>query len=235
MIFNVKLCSSDKTTHNCDILVGADGIHSTPTVVLPRNSGCWAVMALKPYAEAQASIGQGIDIDDAREYAWIGNGTFLMHNVLSEGQLVQLVLTAYEEQAVGSDRWHRTVSADEIRRLYNDWPPHLKNGIGQASGGGMSVEDSFLLSSLLSHATSPTEALNALKAYDEVRRPRTQRIVESSRGTGEIMTGRGGETEMPLDQIREKLVHRWDFIFDIKLDEHRDEAITIMNRLNLSQ
>lgn len=105
----------------------------------------------------------------------------------------------------------------------------------QASGGGMSIEDSFLLSSLLSHANSVTEAVNALKAYDEVRRPRTQRIVESSRGTGEIMTGRGGETKMPLDQVREKLVHRWEFIFDVKLEKHRDEAMAIMDRLSLSQ
>lgn len=96
----------------------------------------------------------------------------------------------------------------------------------------MSVEDSFILSSLLGHAKTTMEAVNALKAYDEVRRPRTQRIVESSRGTGEIMTGRGGETKVPVEQVREKIVHRWDFIWDIELEKHRDEAITIMDRLN---
>lgn len=133
------LNSSDGSTHNCDILVGADGIHSTvrklilgeknPAAV-PRNSGCWAIMALKPYAEAQASIGTGpVDIENAREYAWIGDGTFLMHNVLSEGQLVQFVVTGCEQEAVGSDHWHRTVSADELRRLYQDWPSHLKKAI----------------------------------------------------------------------------------------------------------
>lgn len=96
----------------------------------------------------------------------------------------------------------------------------------------MSVEDSFILSSLLGHAKTTKDAVNALKAYDEVRRPRTQRIVESSRGTGVIMTGRGGETKMPLEQVREKLVHRWDFILDIDLEKHRDEAIIIMDRLS---
>lgn len=102
----------------------------------------------------------------------------------------------------------------------------------QASGGGMSVEDSFILSSLLGHAKTKKKAVNALKAYDEVRRPRTQRIVESSRGTGEIMTGRGGETKMHVDQVKEKLMHRWDFILGIELEKHRDEAIAIMDRLN---
>ncbi|KAK2606716.1 hypothetical protein N8I77_005447 [Diaporthe amygdali] len=274
---------SDETTHDCDILIGADGIHSTvrklvlgegDPAAVPRNTGWWAVMALKPYAEAQASIGKGpINIEDAREYGWIGDGTFLMHNLLSDGQLAQLIVTAYEEEAVGSDQWFRTVSADELRKHYQDWPPHLKKAVEellcdeperpamylwehppchtyvsgplcimgdaahattpwQASGGGMSVEDSFILSYLLGNAKTTMEAVNALKAYDEVRRPRTQRIVESSRGTGEIMTGRGGETKVPVEQVREKLVHRWDFIWDIELEKHRDEAITIMDRLN---
>jgi salicylate hydroxylase len=87
------------------------------------------------------------------------------------------------------------------------------------------------LSPLLGHAKTTKDTVNALKAYDEVRRPRTQRIVESSWVTGELMTGRGGETKMPLDQVKEKLVHRWDVIFGIELEKHRDEAISIMDRL----
>ncbi|KAL2282257.1 hypothetical protein FJTKL_11078 [Diaporthe vaccinii] len=277
---------SDGSTHDCDILIGADGIHSTvrklilgedDPAAVPRNSGCWAILALRPYAEAQASIGKGpVNIEDAQEYAWIGDGIFLMHNLLSEGQLVQFIVSVYGQEAVGSNRWHRTgtASADELRNLFQDWQPHLKKAVEdvltcdkpeqpamylwehqhahtyasgplcvlgdaahattpwQASGGGMSVEDSFILSSHLSHAKTTKEAVHALKAYDEVRRPRTQRIVDSSRGTGVILTGRGGETKMPLDRVKEKLVNRWDFILDIDLEKHRDDAIAIMDGLN---
>jgi salicylate hydroxylase len=67
----------------------------------------------------------------------------------------------------------------------------------------MSVEDSFILLSLLGHAKTTKDAVNALKAHDEVRRPRTQRIVESSRVTWGIMTGRGGETKMSGPSQRE--------------------------------
>lgn len=35
----------------------------------------------------------------------------------------------------------------------------------QGSGGGMSVEDSFVLSSLLGHAETTKDAVKALKAY----------------------------------------------------------------------
>jgi salicylate hydroxylase len=63
---SITLHFADGTTHECDILVGADGIHSTvrklvlgadDPAVSPRNSGMWTAMTLQPYAAAQASIG----------------------------------------------------------------------------------------------------------------------------------------------------------------------------------
>ncbi|KAI1082683.1 hypothetical protein F5B20DRAFT_480052 [Whalleya microplaca] len=225
-------------------------------------------MTLQPYAEAQASIGKElVDLEDAREHSWIGHGNFLLHNLLSDAQLVQFLICAYDKEAESSDRWHRTVTADEIKKLYQDWPPHLVQAIDkllckqtehnafylwehlpahsyvsgplcvigdaahattpwQSSGGGMSIEDSLILSTLLGRATSPTEALAALKAYDQVRRPRTQRIVDSSRDTGIILTGRE-QTGLELKKSG-TLLKRWDFILDIDMEKHRDEAIEVM-------
>jgi salicylate hydroxylase len=89
-------------------------------------------MALKPYAEAQTSIGNGpVNIEDAREYMWIGNGTYLLHNLLNQGQLVQVVIASHEKDAESSDRWHRTVSADEIKKLYQGWPSHLYKAVDE--------------------------------------------------------------------------------------------------------
>ena len=79
------------------------------------------------------------------------------------------------------------------------------------------------------HTTSIESTLESLlEQNEELYEHRT----ESSRGAGEIMTGRNGETELPLGEIRDRLVHGWDFIFDINLEKHRDGAITIMDRLN---
>ncbi|KAF3026646.1 hypothetical protein E8E14_014510 [Neopestalotiopsis sp. 37M] len=277
----ITLHFTDGTTHECDVLIGADGIHSTVRKIVlgesdpaanPKNEGWWAVMSLKPYAEARASLGDGpVDAANAREHMWVGDGTYLMHNVLNDGQLVQVIICAREEEAVGSDKWHRLVSSEEITKLYQEWPPYLKKAVKellcdqpqqpamylwdhpsartyvsgniciigdaahattpwQGSGGGMSIEDSLVLSTLLGSAKTPKDAAVALKVYDEVRRPRTQRIVESSRETGLIMTGQGKETQLDLSKLKEKVLPRWDFILNIDMKQHRDEAVKLMEK-----
>ncbi|KAI1771032.1 hypothetical protein F4818DRAFT_220224 [Hypoxylon cercidicola] len=94
----------------------------------------------------------------------------------------------------------------------------------------MSIEDSLVLSTLLGRAKTPAEALMALKVYDQIRRPRTQSIVESSHGTGVIMTGRDKEAGLNLQKLREKLLARWDFIIDYDNEAHLKEAVDMMER-----
>lgn len=96
----------------------------------PVNSGWWAIWTLQEYAKGRSYIGEGpVDIEDAREYAWTGDGTFLMHNLLSGGELMQFVVTGYDESAAGSEEWKRTVTAEELRALWKGWPPHLREAI----------------------------------------------------------------------------------------------------------
>ncbi|OTA87202.1 hypothetical protein M434DRAFT_399576 [Hypoxylon sp. CO27-5] len=276
----ITLYFTDGTTHICDILVGADGIHSTVRKLVlgendpaayPQNSGAWFLMTLQPFEKAQASLGKElVDIEDAREYGWAGKNAFLMHNILSGGQLVQFAIASNDKETEPglSQRWYRNVGADEIRNLYQDWPAHLKRAVNellcgqsehkalylwdhpearsyvsgpicimgdaahsttpwQGSGGGMSIEDSLILSTLLGRAISPAEALTALEVYDLVRRPRTQRIVESSRTTGTILTGSNKEMGLDPKKLR-SFMSRWDFIIDIDMEKHRNEALEMM-------
>lgn len=150
--------------HECDILVGADGIHGTVRKFIlgeddpaasPRNTGAWTVMVLKPAAQAKASFGDG-PLEEAREYSWVGDGAFLMHNMFNQCQVVQFMVAAHEAGAEGSDRWHRTVSADELEELYKGFPEHLKKAIDEVSNRypftKMASQSGRLFSSLPSHA-----------------------------------------------------------------------------------
>lgn len=137
----VLLQFTDGTTHECDILVGADGIHSTvrkfvlgeeDPAASPRNTGAWTVMALKPAAQAKASFGDG-PLEEAREYSWVGDGAFLMHNMFNKGQVVQLIAAVHEAGAEGSDRWRCTVKAAELKKLYKGFPEHLKKAVDEVS------------------------------------------------------------------------------------------------------
>ncbi|KAI1178233.1 hypothetical protein F4777DRAFT_130817 [Nemania sp. FL0916] len=272
----VTLHFTDETTHECDILIGADGIHSVVRKLVlgendpaasPQNSGAWFLMTLQPFDKAQASLGKElVNVEDAREYGWAGKNAFLMHNILSDGKLVQFAIAANDkEEPTEPDQWQRSVGVDEIKELYQDWPPHLNKAVNellcnqaehkalylwdypnassyvsgpvcitgdaahsttpwQGSGGGMSIEDSLIISSLLGRARVPSEAVTALQVYDQVRRPRTQRIVESSRATGTMLTGK---KDIDPETMR-TFMSRWDFIIDIDMEKHRNEAIQLM-------
>ncbi|KAI9041771.1 salicylate hydroxylase [Aspergillus affinis] len=270
---SLTLYFADGSTHDCDVLASADGIRSTVRKLLlgvddhaaePRNTGAWCVMTLKPYAAAQASLGAG--------------------------PLVQFVVAAYEKDAEGSDRRHRTVGADEIKRLFEGFPAHLVRAVDEASllplisscipvnidqllcdqpeqpamylwdhppartyvsesgsvciigdaahattpwqaaGCAMSIEDSLVLSTLLGRARSVSDAQTALKVYDQVRRPRTQRIVASSRGTGQIMSGLTEGFGLDFEKLKAGLLPRWDFIVGFDNEKHREEAIQLLKR-----
>lgn len=95
----------------------------------------------------------------------------------------------------------------------------------------MSVEDSMILSTLLGRSKSRTQAMAALRAYDEVRRPRTQRIVESSRVMGWLATGQDKEVGLNAESIGKKMDGFFDFIHDLDMRKHRDEAIELMDRM----
>jgi len=95
----------------------------------------------------------------------------------------------------------------------------------------MAIEDSLVLSVVLSRAETAAQAPLALKVYDQVRRPRTQQVVESSRRTGFMRTGLDVEVGLDLIKFRQRLLSRWDFIIDFDNREHYAETLALMDRL----
>jgi salicylate hydroxylase len=56
----------------------------------------------------------------------------------------------------------------------------------QGAGAGIAFEDAFILSSLLGEVQTSDQICQVFKAFDVVRRPRTQRLVATSRTAGAV-------------------------------------------------
>ncbi len=59
----------------------------------------------------------------------------------------------------------------------------------QGAGAGQALEDAMILGELFANIQSPEDINAAFSAYDMMRRPRCQQVIDSSRGTGAICCG----------------------------------------------
>ena len=95
------------------------------------------------------------------------------------------------------------------------------------AGAGQALEDAMILHTLLGEVKEAKQLEAAFKAYDQVRRPRTQRIVASAHGVGMALCGRG-ENGLDAEQIGEDLPPRWVFIHRQDQKEHKKAALDAM-------
>ena len=101
----------------------------------------------------------------------------------------------------------------------------------QGAGAGMAVEDAYILSALLSRVENAELDLEAMfVAYDEVRRPRTQRLVDTSGKTAKVYELQGERTEDDLEAIAEELKGRWEWIWKVDLERELDMAREVFER-----
>lgn len=108
----------------------------------------------------------------------------------------------------------------------------------KGSGAGMAIEDAYLLGHLVAAALADDtvdvgRAISAaFRVYDETRRPRTQRLVEDSRETGQLYDLEHAQFGTDKDQIRDTLLTRMDWVWthDVR-DEMRQATERIRNTL----
>lgn len=98
----------------------------------------------------------------------------------------------------------------------------------QGSGAAMALEDAVVLGALFAQIHSRSQIADAFRAYDAVRRPRTQQIAASSRLTGRIMTGLVAEIGTDPEKLGAALKGRWEHIYGFGLGKHVDEAVSML-------
>ncbi|KAI0100099.1 salicylate hydroxylase [Nemania sp. FL0031] len=272
----VEVSFTDGTTVLFDAVIGADGIFSTVRDYILRDvqdtkddckaspAGFWDCRNLVPFEKAKAALGEELFKLD-RQYGWVSDGAFIMHDVLENGTIVQCVICAVEKDqpqdrgrpltkelldaalANSLESAHTKAMIDLLLdqpepKCYSEWEhkktPTYASGrvciIGdaahattpwQGSGAGMAIEDAMVLGKLLANVRSPSEVEAAFLAFKDVRLPRCQRIIDSSRETGTIFCGQDPEARLEPEKLKEALMMRWGHIYGIDHEEHIVEAL----------
>lgn len=92
----------------------------------------------------------------------------------------------------------------------------------QGAGAGMCVEDALIMAEVLREVKSKEDFERAFKAYDEVRRPRSQKNVVTSKEAGMLY-----EFELEgddLEKIEKNMSERMKWIWDVDLEAEIDRA-----------
>ena len=99
----LKLRFEDGSVDTADALIGADGIFGfVRQHVLgdnnepPAAAGWWDCRNIVPFEKAEAKLGAQY-FEEIRQYGWVGERAFVMHDVLDGGKSVQCVCSGVED------------------------------------------------------------------------------------------------------------------------------------------
>ncbi|KAJ7273093.1 hypothetical protein C8J57DRAFT_1316692 [Mycena rebaudengoi] len=229
---------ADGTTHEADLIIGADGIRSVVreavagTEKVLQFTNTVAYRGLVPTAALQRD---GVKTDlTKRLLCFVGIDKHIITFPINSGKTINIVAFATNSAVpVGSvdvpGPWVESVPQQELLDAYAGWgpdvqimlqhlvapskwyihalrplptyvrgrialvgdaahamPPHLGSGVGQG------FEDVFTLCRLLAHPSTKLSNLeDVLRAYDAVRQPHANMVLERSFRAGEIFEGYG--------------------------------------------
>lgn len=71
-----------------------------------------------PYEKAKTTLGEKL-FDQARQYSWMGDGAFIMHDILENRTMVQCVISGVEKEP-SQDR-ERTLTRDVLTEALQPW------------------------------------------------------------------------------------------------------------------
>lgn len=99
----------------------------------------------------------------------------------------------------------------------------------QGQGAGQAIEDACVLSALFEKVSTPNDVPNALAAYDQIRRPRAQRVVSTSREVGQMMSMQQPGIGDNVEKMREKFDTRMHWIWHRDLVAQNEAAVKIVD------
>ena len=104
----------------------------------------------------------------------------------------------------------------------------------QGAGAGMAIEDAAVLSILLGNVKKPDPAVLTIlfKAYDRIRRPRSQKLVTTSRDAGLLYDFQKEGILDDLQKLKGDIEQRMRWIWEIDMETHCGDAVKLMETLS---
>ena len=127
----LELHFQDGTIDTVDALIGADGIFSSVRQYLlgdaepAEAAGWWDCRNVVPFEKAKEKLGAQY-FEEPRQYSWVGDNGFIMHDILDDGKSVQCVCSAVELEASSERR--RDLSRAFLDKTFGSW---LEGPIGK--------------------------------------------------------------------------------------------------------
>lgn len=120
----------DSTVFYADAVIGADGVrgyvrsyilgHDHPATQAQR-AGFWDARSLVPIEKAKEIFGSDL-FDEHRQYAYIGDGGFFMHDKHDDGKMMQFVVSGLVGDGTwGNDEWSRKLDREGLEELMGSW------------------------------------------------------------------------------------------------------------------
>ncbi|KAI9817900.1 MAG: hypothetical protein M1827_001019 [Pycnora praestabilis] len=97
----------------------------------------------------------------------------------------------------------------------------------QGQGASQAIEDALVLETLLGKVSTVEQLPNAFAAYDQVRRPRSQKVVTTSRETGDLLGMKLKGVDGDLKKMREKFETRLNWIWHRNILAQNQEAVEL--------
>jgi salicylate hydroxylase len=95
----------------------------------------------------------------------------------------------------------------------------------------LTAEDAFILGSLFNSSsfTSNADISNVFKAFDAVRRPRCQEVIDKSRETGLLSCHHKGDLGLSPSQLGDMIRNLSAPLYDIDLEAHKKSALKFLH------
>ena len=97
----------------------------------------------------------------------------------------------------------------------------------QGQGAGQAIEDALVLKTLFAKVADPSQIPNVFTAYDQVRKPRSQRVVTTSREAGDLVGMKQEGIGSDIAKMRQALSTRMHWIWHRDLIAQNRDAVQI--------